>query len=550
MTKQQKITLSLLAGLSLVFLAIYLLPNQQGAANAEMLSIFQPDEYAQYPFVIHMLLSGATLKATFHNFIVYGHYYYGYPFYFFSALSLIPVKLLWGANWTSATRVIMMVLRTVINVLPMLLAIGLLAWMFTRFQSAWKSALLFVFLETLSAVVANNLWWHVDSLLVLYCVLTLFFLQRDDLHFGKNFYFSGIACGFAIGTKTLAALFVTTYLVYLIYGLVTHKLLLRKLVRTAGCFLIVLAGTIVITNPQILMPEERKEIIAVMQSNYSKSAQGFWVAGGGIAQNWGTLKGYIRDSYSGAWIFIPSLLFLILGIVNKKTRLTSLLFFSWMVTYCFYFIFIAATLRPHYFLPPFLPLFACLALFWSDQDGFSRQKIGSFQLARTNHTFWLNLLSVLLLSVMTVLNTVSLIEYLPAVSREEANSPSIQFFKQVDQDYLIKLPTDKNFTLYRDWYAYVAPRSNWNVVMSWDLTNYSKIGELKPVILFLEADNISYFSNSSTLANGLDQYNMKMKYDLYSDAKNNSIRGYVLLESSKFGKAFARQDVYDTYLRP
>jgi len=89
---------------------------------------------------------------------------------------------------------------------------------------------------------------------------------------------------------------------------------------------------------------------------------------GGLVQNWSTFTGYIQNYYSGWFFFIPALLFLIAGIVSKKYRLNSILVLTWMVTYCAYFIFIAATLRPHYFLPVFLPLFASLGLFWSEEN--------------------------------------------------------------------------------------------------------------------------------------------------------------------------------------
>ena len=59
----------------------------QGAKDVPMLSVFEVDEFAQYPNVIGMLQVGDTFYQTVRNFAVYHHYFYGYPFYFFSALS-------------------------------------------------------------------------------------------------------------------------------------------------------------------------------------------------------------------------------------------------------------------------------------------------------------------------------------------------------------------------------------------------------------------------------------------------------------------------------
>ena len=548
MTKNQRKTFLLLGAFSLLILALYILPNLHGAVNSEMLSVFQPDEYAQYPYLLHMLTNnGETLLQSIHTFLIYGHYYYGYPFYFLSGLVLLVLKVVLGTGWASATTVIVMVLRETINVLPMLLAILVLVWMQTRFKSTWKSLLIFIFLESLAAVVANNQWWHPDSLLVLFSVLTLFFLQRDDLRFGSNFYLSAIACGLSITSKTLGVLFFSTYLVYLVYGLITKKLSIGKAFGKAGIFLLLMAATVVISMPQLLMPMERAEIIAVFKGNLAENSKGFWIISGGLAQNWRTFTEYISTYYSGWWIFLPALGFLIAGILQQKTRLLALITATWLATYCAYFLFIAVTLRPHYFLPVFLPLFASVAFFWPQEDVPTNQP---FKLKTAPARFWVNTAGVVLLAGASIGNGFAAKEAIIQTTHEEANSPSIQFFNQVDAAYLSKLPADKNFTLYRDWRAYVAPRSNWNVVMNWDLADYSKMGELRPAVIFLESENIKYFSDAAKLDIALDETGMQLKYRFYSDAKNNAINGYVLLAESNFGKAFARQDIYETYLKP
>jgi hypothetical protein len=522
----------------------------RGAVNSEMLSVFQPDEYAQYPYLMHMLNnSGENLIQTIHTFLVYGHYYYGYPFYFFSGLALIPVKIALGAQWTASTQVIMAVLRETINVLPMLIAILLLVWMQTHFRLFWKSLLLFVFLESIAAVVDNNLWWHPDSLLVLFSVLTLFFLQRDQLRFGINFYLSAVAVGLAITSKTLGVLFITAYLAYFVYALITKKSTLGKVFANAGFFLLVMAVTILVSMPQLLMPQERAEIIAVFKGNLSESTQGFWVAGGGLAQNWSTFTEFMRAYYNGWWILFPALLCSIIGIVNRKTRLISVLVLTWVVTYCAYFVFIAATLRPHYFLPVFLPLIAGMAAFWPETDPTKNHKLKTFRFDKIKPVFWLNALAILLFLGVGIYNGFSAESTISKTLQEETASPSIQFFNQVNADYLTKLPAAKNFTLYRDWRVYVAPESNWNVVINWDLADYAKMDELKPAVIFLEEENINYFSDASKQAIALDETGMQLKYTFYSDAKNNILKGYVLLEENSFGKAFARQDIYDTYMK-
>ena len=551
MSKIQKRNFFIFCLAGITVLCLYIVPDLQGAKNLEMLSVFQPDEYAQYPYLLHMLNnSGENFIQSIHTFLVYGHYYYGYPFYFFSGLVLIPAKLILGANWLNSTSVLVMILRESINVLPMLISVILLIWMLTKFRSLWQGLLLFGFLETLPVVVANNLWWHPDSLLVFFSVLTIFFLQRDQFRFGANFFLSAVACGLAITSKVLGVLFVTAYIVYFLYGILTKKISFPKAVIKAAIFLLIMTASILVSMPQLIMPQERAEIIAVFKGNLSENTNGFWVVGGGPAQNWQTLTTYIPLYYANYWLFLPALLFSIAGLFKKNTRLLSILVLCWVATYCGYFLFIASTLRPHYFLPVFLPIFACLALFWPEASPENWRLVKNHQFHQVSPFFWVNSLSVLLLLVGMIQNGINAYPSIFESKGKEAGSASIQFYEQVQQSFLKKLPEDKNFTLYRDWRAYIAPKSNWNVVTNWDLMDYQKLDELKPVVIFLESENIAYFSDASKQAIALDASGMKLKYEFYSDAKADAVQGYVLLAENSFGKAFARQDVYDTYLKP
>ena len=105
MTRQQKKVLLLLIGLGAAYFILFLFPNLTGAKDENMLTVFSVDEYAQYPHVLHMLTPGSTLMESLHNFLVYVHYFYGYPFYMLSALSILPLKLIYGAGWASHTPV-------------------------------------------------------------------------------------------------------------------------------------------------------------------------------------------------------------------------------------------------------------------------------------------------------------------------------------------------------------------------------------------------------------------------------------------------------------
>jgi len=254
---KQTNTFFILVLLGLVYFIAFIPPNLTGARDVNMLSVFQHDEFAQYPHVIRMLTPGDTIYQSLRNFVVYLHYYYGYPFYFLSALFLLPVTLFIGSGWAQHTSTIVAVLRQSINVLPIILATLILVWLQTKLINRAKALVIFILLLTLPAVVDNNMWWHPDSLLVLFTVLTLFFLARDDFRFGKDFFLSAVPLGLAIGVKILGVLFVVTYAVYFLYSLFSHRISLKKAVIFSSLFLALLIFVVVATNPLLLLPIER-----------------------------------------------------------------------------------------------------------------------------------------------------------------------------------------------------------------------------------------------------------------------------------------------------
>lgn len=544
MTKQQRLIFWILALLSLTLFGVFIFPNLTGAKDAAMLSAFEHDEFAQYPNVIHMLQQGENFKATLHNFLVYLHYYYGYPFYFFSALAILPVKWILGADWTAHTQVIVAVLRQLINVLPMLVVAFILIRDQFRSRSPWKALLTFLLLMTLPAVVRNDLWWHPDSLLTLFAVLTIFFLVLDNGRFGKFFYLSGVACALAIGAKILGVLFVLTYASVFIYGVITKSISFKKALLSALLFLLVLVGSIVATNPLLLFPIERGEIIAIFKANLSQSSQGFWVAGNGSSGKFNEIVQMIRNYYGGILLFLAALATTVFGLFRKENRLKYLIILTWVLGFMGYFVVFAATLRPHYFIPAVLPLYATL-LDWVPDDLKT-----SFSLRGTKSKWiapLLNLAIVLMMLITTGINTIQTAVAIQGTSQREATSPSLAMFQIFKTDYLPRLPQNTPLLIYRDWRAYVADNPHWRVIYNWNLATYNYINENQPDFLFIEFENIHYFSDETKLAMALDKDAMQQMYDFYSDALHEDIAGYKLLYKDSFGYIFVSDSLFKDY---
>jgi hypothetical protein len=152
-----------------------------------------------------------------------------------------------------------------------------------------------------------------------------------------------------------------------------------------------------------------------------------------------------------------------------------------------------------------------------------------------------------LVLLFAVANLLVMHDKLKETANKENTSASVQMYNSVYKNYLAKLPTNQKFTIYRDWKAYVEPRSNWKLKIDWNLMDYSTLAEIDPDILFLEYTNIQYFSDPEKLAKALKIKSMKAKYEFYSDAGAGAIEGYILLYTADFGQVYVSQDLYAKY---
>jgi hypothetical protein len=547
MDRKQKEVLFWLGIISILYFILFIFPNLTGAKDEVMISVFEHDEFAQFPHVVRMITPGDTFYQSLRNFVVYLHYFYGYPFYFFSAISIFPLKLILGPEWIDNTRLIMAVLRQMINLLPMVLSAVIMVYVITKFKTLWKSLLLLIFLLTIPAVVSNNMWWHPDSLLTLFCVITIFFLIKDDFRFGRNFYFSGIACGLAIGAKILGVLFVLTYAIYLVYGIFTKHLTIRKFIFVSFLILVIVLGTVVLSNPLLLLPIERREIITTFRLNLEQSTHGFWVLKKSGENNLSAIISILSTDYGLGLVTLISFVSLFWGLLKEKTRVISLVNLSWLFAFMVYFIFIASTLRSHYFLPIIFPLFSNLFIFLPD----------NFDILFTNNMKKVKpriivkpLLqtSLILLVIMQIFLVVpkDINIYIQALNKEKT-SPSIELFRDTQNKYLYLIPQEKNILIYRDWRAYVEPKENYSIVYDWSLANYELINELGPDLLFIEYDNTHYFSDETKIEQAIRPEEMVMMNRFYSDVYEEEVEGFKLLNKTNFGYVFVKNTFYEDF---
>ena len=119
--QKKSIILLILLLLGVAYFFLFWPVNSLGARDQIMISIFEPDEFAQYSHPLRMLdQPGKTLNQSIYRFTAYQHYYYGYPFYFYSAVALLPLKFISGLGNTAYN---MLFLRQLVSVLPMIAAV-------------------------------------------------------------------------------------------------------------------------------------------------------------------------------------------------------------------------------------------------------------------------------------------------------------------------------------------------------------------------------------------------------------------------------------------
>ncbi len=536
MTTTQKRVFATLIAISVIYFAAFIPPNNTGAKDQMMISLFEPDEFAQYPVVIKMLNPGETVTATIFNFIAYDHYYYGSPFYFSSALLLLPIKLFDRLRYT--TQLNMLLLRQFISVLPMLGALLLLTHLQTKFNSYAKSIGLFVFLLAVSAVVENNLWWHVDSLAVFFIVLTLFFLDREDQRFGIDFALAAASAGLGTGTKVIGLFFALTVPTYLFLGILSKKLTWPAALKHGLIFVGIMTATIVISNPFLLLAGQRETMISTLSRQAASQTEGWTLAYAKGPASWL----HIIEELYGQLIFVAlSFIALGLGIWRGPNRIRHLLIATWAIPLGLYILFVVAIKPTHFFLPTLLPVFSSLVVFL-EYPPFATDKPRS----PVSYAWGAIIAAVVIWQFGVYLNKdVGL--YRDVLTREQ-NEGSLVFYDILERDYLPKITSTEPLTVFRDVRMYFPDNARWNIRTYWN-SKYSTIEKIKPDIIILWSQRILDYTQEGALENAVDPATFQDTYTFYMDVKNDRVRGYRLIYRDAEGLMFVSDAVYELYFK-
>ena len=361
-TKATHLTFWLVAGLCLLYFVCFIPPNSRGAADTS--HMISADEGITYPYVVHMLEPATDIHDLWWRLIIYGDYHYGYPFYLASLLSLLPLRLAEGNSFFANVELNLLILRQVISVLPMILVAAVLVYLQTRFRKPLLAVGLLLLLFSIPGVVRQNIqWWHPDAMTVLAIVLTVFFLDRDRLRFGCNFWLAAVFCGLATAIKLQGIFFVLAIPGYILAGFIQKKISLRRSFLVGLVFVLLMSVTIVVSNPFLFYATQREKLLRVQADKQHELAVGY---------THDDPAGYQKGPQFWQWTLermygpAPLLLLLAAGLVAGciwgPDRSANRLFLAFSIPLSFYLFYFVAPKPDHYWLPVMLPLFSSAAV--------------------------------------------------------------------------------------------------------------------------------------------------------------------------------------------
>lgn len=192
---------------SVIYFGLLTLVNAGGAADKNMLSIFNIDELAVYDVVDTML------KADLRHFLDPIQHVYGYLYHFLNAAALTilrPVNQIVGLNQATFD---VLILRQ-LSALYYLTAVILLLKTFFQQARPVSVVLAWFALITLPAVIFNNTWLHPDNLAFLLLTIAYISLVRDWDTYGKWFWIAAIFWGLSINTKMYGVFLLPVFTYY------------------------------------------------------------------------------------------------------------------------------------------------------------------------------------------------------------------------------------------------------------------------------------------------------------------------------------------------
>lgn len=530
MTRSQRRGAAALTLLCAIYVLAFAPANRTGAANANMLEIFELDEFAQFRALWQMTKPRATAGEALYGVFAYDYYYYGFPFFAVSAAVFWPLRMVYMASGEPGLTAASVLALRQLSPLFTAIAIAILVILWTRLESLPRVVGLFAFLAAIPAVVSNNLWWHPDALLLLCVVLVIAALSLDRLRLGRWFYAAAFACGLTIATKMTGWWFFAAVAVHLIRARHSHRV--PALLRAALGFVAAMALVIAAASPQLFLPDEWDEIAAAMATWLEASDVGWETKGRtGPAAWYPTLTSGF--GWACTWIVLAALaLGTALRARRTEHRDLAIAILAWVIPLTGYLLTGVALQFERYLLPVLVPLASCAgsAVLWDPL----RENTGPvFRRAAAAS-------AILLLTVQLGFNTLEARERYSKVLHREETSPSLTFWRLLDREVISQLPGDTPLRILKSLYIYNPPDPRLETHIRWRSLEYADLEASDPDLVLLQQSHIQQLTSPSLFDSTTDPDGARRSQPLYRDARDDAIPGYRRLLATDFAVAYGR----------
>jgi hypothetical protein len=489
------------------------------------------DEFAQIHALEDMMQpSGKTFKRAIADYLLH-HQAYGYPFYFFSSLPVIPIKLLKLSRPTEL-QWIMLVLRqqvVVFNILSCLL----LVYLWTGFRRLLPSIVLLLFLLSIPAVNKHNLLWHPDALSTLFIVLTLLCLIKDNFQFKKWFIYSAIACGLACSTKFMGPFLFLMVLTYLgiVYLKEKNKILLFV---KKGLFFAVISGAVFVISSPLIIFGYYQNIIGylTMQSKMNNF-------GWGVELEKGLIPWYsavIQPFYFNVWIITGLLIVMAASIIYiKKSRNLNLLILAAIIPIFLYVIFIIANKNYFYLFPVMLLVGSATGnIFYLNSSILENKKFG----LRAGRV--LSGLLLFLFLLIICYNSVTSHNIFEDRKAMITSHPSFEFYRKMQQVGLISIIKERSLKVMHTNFIYLNDSLEERALIPDDLITTELVEKSHPDVIIFEKEEGKNFIDISYQKKYIDTQKAKLTGQFYMLAFHDSLPGYSIRISDNYAVALIK----------
>lgn len=516
--------------IAIAFFTLLAIPNAKASENVAMVSMFEPDEGIMIPVIQRMIAPRDSIKDHLYYFLLYGYYFYGFPFFSASALVAFPFQWL---NQVENIPALMLALRQIISVLPSLLAILLLVYMHDRFRS-YRSVVMLIFLLFVPAVVRNNFWWHPDGIVLLLSTLVLYFLYTDKHQLGWRFLFAALICGVLTATKLVGAYFFLAVGLSIIWGLISKTVTWKKAIVMSFAFLLIMLVTFVFSNPFLLIKSHRTLYINTFRKQTDLLSFGYGIIyDRGLVASWPLMREY----YGGAIFLIATFAITFWNIVKKETRFLHALTLAWFVPLTFS-ILSFSHFKYQYWIPVAIPLFAGWTSFFPDHLSLNLKKLNVKRVAQ--------ILLMLIFIAQGLKFGIQSGQMIYNRTLRKENNGKIAFYT-LAMEHLQPLDGRPVFAYY-DYRLYMPQKEKWATETSFELLDYDFIRSRNFDVLFLLQQRIYDYIHPDAV--GVDTESFARSQAFYHDANEGSLDGYYLIFRNETALLYVRHDVCNKNFDP